>query len=79
MTAMKPYSSQIMPFQFWSARIFVDNPKGSKRPMIDTNVVSLNSPMKLDTIFGIEIFSACGIIISRVAFQKSRTFRLFGP
>ena len=37
--------------------------------MIATSVVSLNSEMKLLTMFGIEIFSACGMMISRIDCQ----------
>ena len=37
--------------------------------MIATSVVSLNSEMKLLTMLGIEIFSACGMMTSRIDFQ----------
>ena len=58
-----------MPFQFESARIEVTSPIGSRRPMMATSVVSLKSEMKLPTIDGIEIFSACGMMMSRIDFQ----------
>jgi hypothetical protein len=47
----------------------VTSPIGSSSAMIATSVVSLNSEMKLLTRFGIEIFSACGMMTSRIAFQ----------
>lgn len=56
--AMNPYSSQMIPFQFASARIEPVRPIGSRRPMIETNVVSLNNPMKVETIPGMDIFNA---------------------
>ena len=58
-----------MPFQFESARIEVTRPIGSSSAMIATSVVSLNRLMKLLTMLGIEIFSACGMMISRIDFQ----------
>ena len=58
-----------MPFQSVEARIAFDSPIGSSRPMKTTSVVSLNSPMKVLTMPGIEIFSACGRMISRIDFQ----------
>jgi hypothetical protein len=42
---------------------------GIEKPMKTTSVVSLNSPMKVLTMPGIEIFSACGRMISRIDFQ----------
>jgi len=41
----------------------------TRSPMMATSVVSLNSEMKLETMFGIEIFSACGMITSRIDCQ----------
>ncbi len=49
--------------------MLVDSPIGSSNAMMDTKVVSLNSPIKVETILGIEIFNACGMIINRVACQ----------
>ena len=37
--------------------------------MKTTSVVSLNSPMKVLTMPGIEIFSACGMMTSRIDCQ----------
>ena len=52
-----------------SARMAVIRPITSSRPMTTTSVVSLKSPMKVLTMFGIETFSACGMMISWVACQ----------
>ncbi len=41
----------------------------SKMPMNMTSVVSLKRPMKLPTMPGIDIFSACGMMINCCAFQ----------
>ena len=51
------------------ARIEFDSPIGSSRPMNSTSVVSLNRPMKVFTMPGIEILSACGKTISCMDFQ----------
>ena len=58
-----------MPFHAAVARIGFSSPTGSRSPITDTSVVSLNSPMKVLTMPGIETFSACGRMISRVDFQ----------
>ena len=38
-------------------------------PTMKTSVVSLNSPMKVLTMFGMVICSACGRMISRIICQ----------
>ena len=40
--------------------------------MISTSVVSLNRPMKVLTMPGMTIFSACGRMISRIILQYGR-------
>ena len=47
-------------------------PSGSKSPMISTRVVSLKRLMKMPTMPGIEIFSAWGRMMSRIAPQYLR-------
>jgi hypothetical protein len=44
-------------------------PSKSNSPMISTSVVSLNRPMKVLTMPGMTIFSACGRTISAIDFQ----------
>ena len=44
-------------------------PRSSIRPMISTSVVSMNRPMKLLTMPGIEMRSACGRMMSAFIFQ----------
>ena len=38
-------------------------------PTMKTSVVSLNRPMKVLTMFGMVIFSACGRMMSRIICQ----------
>ena len=49
------------------------------RPMNTTRVVSLNRPMKVLTMPGIEIFSAWGSTIRRNAFPVIQAQRVAGP
>ena len=63
---MKSGSSQMIPFHSEDERIGCMMPIGSRMPMIDTSVVSLNSPIKVFTIPGMEIFSACGAVHMQV-------------
>ncbi|CSB75742.1 Uncharacterised protein [Vibrio cholerae] len=44
-------------------------PSTSNMPIINTRLVSLNRPIKVFTIDGMVIFSACGRIISPIFFQ----------
>jgi hypothetical protein len=54
----KPYNSHNIPFHAISARMLVESPNGSNKPMIETKVVSLNRPINVETIPGIDIFNA---------------------
>ena len=62
---MNKYSSPASPNQYGSFNLALPSPTMSIIPMINTKVVSLNNPIKVFTIPGMDIFKAWGRMISR--------------
>ena len=62
---MNKYNSPASPNQYGSFNLALPSPTMSIIPMIKTNVVSLKRLINVFTIGGIDIFRACGRIISR--------------
>ena len=55
---MNKYSSPASPNQYGSFNLALPSPTMSIIPMINTKVVSLNNPIKVFTIPGMDIFKA---------------------